>query len=88
MASKPVAILYFAWLRDRVGLAEERISLPETIGTVAALRDWLIARSPRHAAAFAQAALIRCAVNQEIVGLDHAIAPGDEVAFFPPVTGG
>lgn len=81
-------ILYFAWLRDRLGTAEEVVAIPPEVRSVAALRDWLADRDPRHATAFALGKLIRCAVNQEIVGPDHPVAPGDEVAFFPPVTGG
>ncbi|MGC8477300.1 MAG: molybdopterin converting factor subunit 1 [Acetobacteraceae bacterium] len=80
-------VLYFAWLRERVGHAEEEVA-PEEVTTVAELIAWLRARSPGHAAAFAQAPLIRCAVNQEFARPDSAVAPGDEIAFFPPVTGG
>jgi molybdopterin converting factor subunit 1 len=81
-------ILYFAWLRERVGLAEETLDPPGTVGTIAELVDWLRARDDRHAAAFAQAELIRCAVNQDFATPDTPVANGDEVAFFPPVTGG
>lgn len=83
-----VRVLYFAWLRDRVGTAEETLGLPSDIRDVAALRNWLPGRSARHAAAFAPGSLIRCAVNQDIAGPEHPVAPGDEVAFFPPLTGG
>lgn len=83
-----VQLLYFAWLRERVGHAEEQLPLPAGIGTIAALLDWLAARDERHAAAFAQRGLVRCAVNQNFAALDTPIAPGDEIAFFPPVTGG
>jgi molybdopterin converting factor subunit 1 len=83
-----VQLLYFAWLRERVGSAEEMIALPAGVGTVAALLDWLAARDERHAAAFAQRGLLRCAVNQNFAALDTKIAAGDEIAFFPPVTGG
>lgn len=81
-------VLYFAWLKERVGLAEERVSPPEGVTTVGALADWLAARSPGHAAAFADRALIRCAVNQEFATPETPVRGGDEVAFFPPVTGG
>jgi molybdopterin converting factor subunit 1 len=81
-------ILYFAWLRERVGMAEERIALPPDISTVGELVAWLRERSPGHAAAFASARTVRCAVNQEFADSDRKVAPGDEVAFFPPVTGG
>jgi len=81
-------LLYFAWLRERVGAAEERIPVPVGVATVGELIVWLQARSPGHAAAFAVANRVRCAVNQEFAGPDAAVRPGDEVAFFPPVTGG
>ncbi len=81
-------ILYFAWLRSRIGLGEEELSPPREIATVGQLVDWLKTRSPAHAEAFAQSALIRAAVNQDYAGLDQAVAANDEVAFFPPVTGG
>ncbi len=81
-------ILYFAWLRERVGLGEEQVDLPAGIADVAGLIAWLRTRGPGFEAAFAQGRLVRCAVNQDFAGPDAAIAPGDEVAFFPPVTGG
>jgi molybdopterin converting factor subunit 1 len=87
-AARPVHILYFAWLRERVGAAEEQLALPPEVGTVGALVAWLRARSDRHRAAFAEAASVRCAVNQDFATPEAAIRPGDEVAFFPPVTGG
>ena len=85
-----IRVLYFAWLRERVGTGEEVLALPVEVRTVAALRDWIPTRSAGHAAGFEgpRAALIRCAVNQEMVGPDAPVGPGDEVAFFPPVTGG
>lgn len=81
-------ILYFAWLRGRIGIGEEVLSPPREVATVGQLVDWLKTRSPGHAEAFAQSALIRAAVNQDYAGLDQAIGADDEVAFFPPVTGG
>jgi len=81
-------VLYFAWLRERVGVAEETVAPPEAVRTVAALAAWLAARSEGHAAAFAERGAIRCAVNQDFATPDTPVSPGDEVAFFPPVTGG
>ncbi len=81
-------ILYFAWLRERVGMAEERIALPPGVATVGALVEWLRQRSAGHAAAFAMARTVRCAVNQEFADPATKLSPGDEIAFFPPVTGG
>ena len=83
-----IRVLYFAWLRDRLGTSQETLTPPPEVATVAALRDWIAARSPRHAAGFAQGTLIRCAVNQHLAGPEQPVRPGDEVAFFPPVTGG
>lgn len=81
-------VLYFAWLRQKTGLAQEEIDVPDSVGTVSALMDFLAARSPAHADAFAQRASIRCAVNQDFAQPDARVAASDEVAFFPPVTGG
>lgn len=81
-------ILYFAWLRERVGRGEEDLTLPDGISTVGALVTWLRDRSPGHAAAFAHGRLVRCAVNQTFATPDAAVSDTDEVAFFPPVTGG
>jgi molybdopterin synthase sulfur carrier subunit len=81
-------VLYFAWVRQRVGVAEEEVSPPPEVRDVAGLVAWLAARSPGHAAAFAQGRQIRAAVNQDFAGPEAPVAAGDEVAFFPPVTGG
>lgn len=81
-------VLYFAWVRQKVGLAEETVSPPSEVRDVAGLMGWLGSRSPGHAAAFANARQIRAAVNQDFARPDQPVAPGDEVAFFPPVTGG
>ena len=81
-------ILYFAWVRQKIGLAEEQVAPPEQVRDVAGLIAWLAARSPGHAAAFADPKQVRAAVNQEFCAPDAPVAPGDEVAFFPPVTGG
>ncbi len=81
-------ILYFAWLRERVGAAEEEVALPAGIATVADLIAWLTSRGPGFAAAFAATRTIRCAVNQSFAGPDAPVAAGYAVAFFPPGTGG
>ncbi len=80
-------ILYFAWLRERLGTAEEEVEVPAGVATVADLTAWLSARGGGVAAAFATRT-IRCAVNQAFAAADTPLAAGDEVAFFPPVTGG
>ena len=86
--TQPVKILYFAWVRERIGTGEEDVTLPGEVGDIGALVAWLRARSPGHEAAFANPSLVRAAVNQVFARGNAAIAPGDEIAFFPPVTGG
>jgi sulfur-carrier protein len=81
-------LLYFAWLRAKIGMPEERIDLPSGVTTVATLLDWLRARGPGFAEALKDTKIVRVAVNQEYVGWDHPVRPDDEVALFPPVTGG
>ena len=81
-------VLYFAWLRTKTGLAEEAVSPPADVLTVGALIEWLKSRGPGHAAALADLNVVRFAVNQEYATLDAAVAADDEVALFPPVTGG
>jgi molybdopterin converting factor subunit 1 len=81
-------VLYFAWLRQKVGLAEEEVAPPPEVRDVASLIAWLAGRSTAHARAFADPRQVRAAVNQDFAPPDHPVRPGDEVAFFPPVTGG
>ena len=83
-----ITVLYFAWLRERTGTGEETVQLPAEVRNVGALIDCLIGRGPGHAAAFASRQTVRCAVNQDFAGPEAPVGPGDEVAFFPPVTGG
>ena len=79
---------YFAWLRTRIGRGEETLDPPAEIMTVATLVAWLATLGPGYAAALADLKLVRVAVNQDYVGPDHPVRPGDEIALFPPVTGG
>ena len=81
-------VLYFAWLRQKVGIAEEEIAPPAEVRDIAALMRWLATRSPAHANAFADPRQVRAAVNQDFATPDHPVAANDEIAFFPPVTGG
>lgn len=81
-------ILYFAWVKDRMGLANESVPVPPGATTVADLAAWLRARDPQGAQAFIDPASIRAAVNQDFARPGTPIHDGDEVAFFPPVTGG
>ena len=83
-----VKILYFAWLRERLGVGEEHIPLPENVATIGDLAAWLILRGRGFAEVFANPRLVRVAVNQNFAGFDALVADGDEIAFFPPVTGG
>jgi molybdopterin synthase sulfur carrier subunit len=88
MREAAVKVLYFAWLRQKVGAGEEDVAPPAAVNTVAALVAWLKAKSPQHAAAFANIQAVRVAINQEFADWNAPIAEGDEIAFFPPVTGG
>jgi sulfur-carrier protein len=83
-----MTLLYFAWVRQKIGKGEETIALPNSVTTIAELAAWLAARGPGYADAFAEPARLRAAVNQEHARFDAKIAQDDEVAFFPPVTGG
>jgi molybdopterin synthase sulfur carrier subunit len=82
-----VRLLYFAWVRERIGLGEEEVELGQPI-TLDALVAMLRERSAGHAAAFADLSRLRAAINQDFVGWEAVAKPGDEVALFPPVTGG
>ena len=83
-----ITLLYFAWVRERIGTGEERLALPAGVATVADLLDHLGTLSPGHAAALADRDAIRIAVDEDFVGTDAAIAGAREIAIFPPVTGG
>jgi molybdopterin synthase sulfur carrier subunit len=83
-----VKLLYFAWLRARIGCAEEEIDLPPGVKDVAGLLDWLRSRGSGYADAVRDLSVVRVAVNQNYVGLEHPVREGDEIAVFPPVTGG
>lgn len=81
-------VLYFAWLRARVGRPSEEVTPPDDVRTVDELTRWLAADRPGFAKALEAKGVVRCAVNQTYARGDHPVKPGDEVAFFPPVTGG
>ena len=80
-------VLYFAWVRQKTGTSGETVEA-DAARTVQALAEHLRARGGGYGEAFADLGRLRAAVNQEHVPFDTAIAPDDEVAFFPPVTGG
>jgi len=81
-------VLYFAWVRQRTGTDEEIIEVPAGVDTVADLAAHLATRDEGYAAAFADMRVIRAALDQEHVALDHPLGEAREIAFFPPVTGG
>ncbi|WP_043745287.1 molybdopterin converting factor subunit 1 [Paramagnetospirillum magneticum] len=81
-------VLYFAWLKAKTGVGEEDVAPPAEVATVGQLVAFLKTRSPGHAAAFEVMSTVRVAVNQDYGNLDTPVKAGDEVAFFPPVTGG
>lgn len=83
-----VKVLYFAALRERLGTAGEEVELPAGVTTVAALRSHLRSRGGAWELALADGKLLRMAVNQDMAQPAAPIRAGDEVAFFPPVTGG
>jgi sulfur-carrier protein len=85
---RQVKLLYFAWVREKVGCAAEEIELPAGTATVADLVAWLKSRGPQFAEAFARPEVVRAAVDKVHVKGSAPIAGAREIAFFPPVTGG
>jgi len=83
-----LSLVFLARLREAFGVASERIELPPGVTTVAGLRAWLVARGGVWAAELAPGRAVRIAVNHDVALPDTPVRPGDEVALFPPVTGG
>jgi len=83
-----VKILYFAWVRERVGKAQEEIDPPPGIATVGELMQWLAGRGEEYAEAFANPRVIRAALVRAHLRPEAKIAAAREIAFFPPMTGG
>jgi len=81
-------LLYFAWVKEKAGIAAEEIEPPADVATIAELIVWLKTRGPEFANAFARSEVIRAAIDQTHVRHDAKIAGAREIAFFPPVTGG
>ncbi len=81
-------LLYFAWVKEKTGIASEDVAVPEEIATVAELVTWLKTRGPEFENAFEQDAAIRVAIDQTHARHDAKIIGAQEIAFFPPVTGG
>ncbi len=83
-----MTVLYFARLRDEIGDSEEKLDLPGDVTTVAELMVWLRDQSEGHGHALGPGAMLKVAVNQEYAAPDAPVRPDDEIAIFPPVTGG
>ena len=81
-------VLYFAWVRERIGKAEEIVAPPASVATVADLIAWLSSRGEGYASAFERPRIIRAAIDHTHVKRETAIAGAREIAFFPPMTGG
>ena len=81
-------VKYFAWVRERVGKAEEMVEPPASVRTVDDLMAWLARRDEGYAYAFERPRVIRAAIDHAHVKSDAAIAGAREIAFFPPMTGG
>jgi molybdopterin synthase sulfur carrier subunit len=86
--SETLTLVYLARLRDAFGASTERVRLPAGIATAGDLRSWLAARGGVWATELAPGRAVRIAVNHDMAQPDTAVRPGDEVALFPPVTGG
>ena len=83
-----VTLKYFAWVRERIGIAEERVVLPDSVATVHDAILWLKQRGEGYAAAFEREDIIRAAINQMHASHDSSLEGTFEIAFFPPITGG
>ena len=81
-------ILYFAWVREKIGVSSEEIELPEDIKTIDTLLNWMCKKSHIYNEALADKELIRFSVNLEFANINHKVKNNDEIAIFPPVTGG
>lgn len=81
-------VLYFGWVRSKIGVPGEDIRPPAEVATIEDLIAWLKGRGGGYAEAFRDLSIVRAAVNQEMAPLDAPIRAGDEVALFPPMTGG
>ncbi len=83
-----IKVLYFAWVRERIGKAEEEITPPAGVATVGQLMAWLAGRGESYAYAFENPKVIRAAIDRTHVRADAPIESAHEIAFFPPMTGG
>jgi sulfur-carrier protein len=83
-----VKLLYFAWVRERIGKPDEEVELPAGVATVGDVIDWLSRRGEEYAHAFENPRVIRAAVDRAHVKADATVKGAREIAFFPPMTGG
>lgn len=88
VGTRTVRLVYFAWVRERVGLPEETLDIPAGLATVADLVRWLKARGENYESAFANEAVVRAALDQVHAKPHAALGNTREIAFFPPMTGG
>lgn len=88
VTANTVKILYFAWVREKMGRAEETMVLPDSVNTITDLVLWLRTRGPEYESAFARPEVVRAALDQTHVKPTAPLAGAREIAFFPPVTGG
>lgn len=87
-ATRTVKLVYFAWMRERVGVPSETLDIPADLATIADLVRWLKARGENYEAAFANEAVVRAALDQVHAKPHAALGSAREIAFFPPMTGG
>lgn len=83
-----IKLLYFAWVRERIGRGEETLDIPDEVAKVSDLKAWLCLRGPEYVAAFEKPEAVRTAIDQQHASADSLLVNVREVAFFPPVTGG
>lgn len=88
MSAQSIKILYFAWVRERIGRAEEHVSVPAHVATIADLVQWLRQKGPEYDEAFQRPEIVRAALDRTHARPSAPIAGASEIAFFPPVTGG
>lgn len=87
-SEKIVTLKYFAWVREKIGRTEEKILLPTHVQTVADLLSWLRTRGPEYESVFSQPKLISAAIDKTHVKSNMTVSGAQEIALFPPVTGG